>query len=41
MQVPEDEILALAERLYDHIRARLRAEFLIERERAGLLADAY
>jgi hypothetical protein len=40
-EAPDDEVEELADRLYDHIRARLRAELLIDRERAGLLADCY
>jgi hypothetical protein len=40
-EAPDDELEELAERLYDHIRARFRSELLIDRERAGLLADVY
>jgi hypothetical protein len=40
-EAPDDELEELAGRLYDHIRARFRAELLIDRERAGLLADRY
>jgi hypothetical protein len=40
-EAPDDELEELAHRLYDHIRARFRAELLIDRERAGLLADVY
>jgi hypothetical protein len=40
-EAPDDELEELAVRLYDHIRARFRAELLIDRERAGLLADRY
>jgi hypothetical protein len=40
-EAPDDELEELADRLYDHIRARFRTELLIDRERAGLLADRY
>jgi hypothetical protein len=40
-EAPDDELEELATRLYDHIRFRLRTEFLIDRERAGLLTDRY
>jgi hypothetical protein len=40
-EAPGDELEELADRLYDHIRARFRTELLIGRERAGLLADRY
>jgi hypothetical protein len=40
-EAPDDELQELADRLYGHIRARFRAELLIDRERAGLLADRY
>jgi len=40
-EAPDDELEELADRLYDHIRARFRAELLIDRERSGLLADRY
>jgi hypothetical protein len=36
---PELDLDELARRLYDRIRRRLRAELLIDRERAGLIAD--
>ena len=37
----DHELEELADRLYDHIRTRFRSELLIDRERAGLLADRY
>jgi hypothetical protein len=40
-EAPDDELEELATRLYDHIRFRLRTEFRIDRERAGLLTDRY
>jgi hypothetical protein len=40
-EAPDDELEELADRIYDHIRARFRTELLIDRERAGLLADRY
>ncbi|MFL5927445.1 MAG: hypothetical protein ACJ77E_10975 [Gaiellaceae bacterium] len=40
-EAPDDDLEELAARLYEHIRARFRAELLIDRERAGLLADRY
>ena len=40
-EAPDDELEELAHRLYDHIRARIRSELLVDRERAGLLADRY
>jgi hypothetical protein len=40
-EAPDDDLQELAGRIYDHIRSRLRTELLIERERAGLLADRY
>jgi hypothetical protein len=40
-EAPDDELEELADRLYDHISARFRAELLIDRERAGVLADVY
>ncbi|WP_255347018.1 hypothetical protein [Frankia sp. QA3] len=33
------DIAGLAERLYEHLARRLRAELLADRERRGLLAD--
>jgi hypothetical protein len=41
LSAPDDQLEELAGRLYDHIRSRFRAELLIDRERAGLLADRY
>jgi hypothetical protein len=40
-EASDDELEELADRLYDHIRSRFRSELLIDRERAGLLADRY
>ena len=40
-EAPDDELEELADRLYDRIRTRFRSELLIDRERAGLLADRY
>jgi hypothetical protein len=40
-EAPDDELQELADRIYGHIRARFRTELLIDRERAGLLADRY
>jgi hypothetical protein len=40
-EAPDDELEELAGRLYDHIRSRFRAELLVDRERAGLLASRY
>ena len=40
-EAPDDEIQELAGRVFDHIRSRLRTELLVDRERAGLLADRY
>ena len=40
-EASDDEFEVLADRLYDHIRTRFRSELLIDRERAGLLADRY
>jgi hypothetical protein len=40
-EAPDDELEELADRLYDHISARFRAELLVDRERAGVLADVY
>jgi predicted flap endonuclease-1-like 5' DNA nuclease len=40
-EAPDDELEELADWLYDHISARFRAELLIDRERAGMLADVY
>ncbi|MEA2617883.1 MAG: hypothetical protein QOE72_3666, partial [Chloroflexota bacterium] len=36
---PEGEMEELARRLYEHIGTRLRAELLVERERAGMVTD--
>jgi hypothetical protein len=36
---PEQDLDVLAARLYDRIRGRLRAELLVDRERANLLTD--
>lgn len=36
---PVIDLNDLASRLYQHIRSRLRAELIIDRERAGMLAD--
>jgi hypothetical protein len=35
----EGEMEELARRLYEHIGTRLRAELLVERERAGMVTD--
>jgi hypothetical protein len=35
----EKELDELAHKLYGHLRARLRLELLVDRERAGLLTD--
>jgi hypothetical protein len=35
----EGEMAELARRLYEHIGTRLRAELLVERERAGMVTD--
>ena len=40
-EASDDELEEFADRLYDHIRSRFRSELLIDRERAGLLADRY
>ena len=37
--VPEADLDALAGRLYDRIRSRLKTELLVDRERAGFLTD--
>jgi hypothetical protein len=37
--VPDAELPALAEKIYEHLARRLRAELLADRERRGLLAD--
>jgi hypothetical protein len=37
--MPDSRVEELGDRLFDHIRARLRAELLVDRERAGLLGD--
>jgi hypothetical protein len=37
--VPAAELPELAERIYEHLARRLRAELLADRERRGLLAD--
>lgn len=35
----DHDVNELASKLYDHIRSRLRAELLVDRERAGLVTD--
>jgi hypothetical protein len=35
----DHELDALAHRLYDRFRSRLRSELLLDRERAGLVTD--
>jgi hypothetical protein len=35
----DHDVDELASKLYDHIRSRLRAELLVDRERAGLVTD--
>jgi hypothetical protein len=37
--IPDSHIEELGDRLFDHIRTRLRAELLVDRERAGLIGD--
>ncbi|WP_261569974.1 hypothetical protein [Frankia gtarii] len=37
--VPDAELSGFAERIYEHLARRLRAELLADRERRGLLAD--
>ncbi|OHV25736.1 hypothetical protein BBK14_21630 [Parafrankia soli] len=37
--VPDSEIPGLAEKIYEHLARRLRAELLADRERRGLLGD--
>jgi hypothetical protein len=36
---PHENLEELADRLYGHIRTRLRSELLVDRERAGLMTD--
>jgi hypothetical protein len=36
---PDENLDALAGKLYDRIRSRLKSELLLDRERAGLLTD--
>ncbi|CUU59577.1 hypothetical protein Ga0074812_12947 [Parafrankia irregularis] len=38
-RIPDAEIAGLAERIYEYLARRLRAELLADRERRGLLAD--
>ena len=37
--IPDSRVAELGDRLFEHIRARLRAELLVDRERAGLIGD--
>ena len=37
--LPDSHVAELGDRLFDHIRTRLRAELLVDRERAGLIGD--
>ena len=37
--IPDSRIAELGDRLFDHIRTRLRSELLVDRERAGLIGD--
>ncbi|WP_157474493.1 hypothetical protein [Parafrankia sp. EUN1f] len=38
-RIPDAEVAGLAERIYEYLARRLRAELLADRERRGLLAD--